>query len=867
VFVGLPINSMRSIRIKFVLVVGLFVVVFCAFVGVRSWQSTQQQVRNLSVSQASLALEFDLAIRKYMRDEVRPRMESCVGRDAFIPETMSTSFAAQRIFEEVRRRCPDYILKFSSDHPRNPANTAGPEERHILQYFRDHPQATEWTASLRLAGRDYLVRCLPRRAEQSCLRCHGRPEDAPAAIRQRYGSTAGFHQVAGAVMALDMVGIPLDRVNAAITQEARTQVGAMLVGGLVLLAAMLIVFRVMVSDRLAAITAHFQQAATQADDCEVALIEVAGHDEISSMAASYNALALRLNSLYSSIERRVDERTAMLQAEIAERKRVEQELGATSERYRILAENISDVIWTSDMELHWTYISPSIENFRGYTAAESYHQSLEQVLTPASAAAARNALAAFRVAVAIDPAVLDQAVRLEVEYVCRDGSTKWAEVNMSAVRAADGSAAGIVGVTRDISQRRAAEEAMANARLAAEAANRAKSEFLANMSHEIRTPMTAILGFADILAENPLSDEAREAARIMKRNGEHLLGLINDILDLSKIEAGKQTVERVCCTPQYLFEEVLSTMRVRADAKGLPLTLEYQGSIPHHIHTDPTRLRQILVNLIGNAIKFTEAGSVRVVVRTDVDAAGETVLCCDVIDTGIGMAEEQVRMLFQPFSQADTSVRRRFSGTGLGLAISKRLAGMLGGDITVSSTLGQGSTFHVTIATGPADCPASAPQPTEASPHAAGGDAEPRLHGRLLLAEDGPDNQRLIAFVLRKAGAEVDVVDDGQKALDQALDQAAQGMPFDLILMDMQMPVLDGYEATRKLRAQGYRGPIVALTAHAMTEDRKKCLDAGCDDYLAKPIDRRALLQLVARHTTPHRDADQPASSGGVEIV
>jgi PAS domain S-box-containing protein len=849
---------MRSIRSKFVFAVGLFVVVFCALIGLRTWLSIQQQAQDLTLRQATLASEFDLAIRKYVRDEVRPRMEDYVGRDVFIPETMSTSFVARRVFEEVRRQCPDYILKFSSDNPRNPTNAAGPEERRILQYFRDHPGATEWTSSLRLGGREYIVRCLPRRAEQSCLRCHGHPEEAPASLRRRYGTTAGFHRVVGDLMALDMVGIPLDKVNAAIAGEARTQLGVMVVACLLLFAAVLLVFRAMVSQRLAAITTHFQQAALQEDNTEVALIPVTGQDEISSLATSYNALATRLNGLYSTLERRVDERTAMLQADITERTRMEQELGAASKRYRILAENISDVIWTSDMDLRWTYISPSMERFRGYTATETYGQTLDDLLTPASAAVARNALTAFRRAMAIDPAVLGQLVRLEVEYRCKDGSTRWAEVNMSLLRTADGEPTGIIGVTRDISQRRAAEEAMAHARQAAEAANRAKSEFLANMSHEIRTPMTAILGFADILAENPRNEEAAEAARIMKRNGAHLLGLINDILDLSKIEAGKQTVERVRCSPRGLLEEVLSTMRVRADAKALPLSLEYVGPVPPQIHTDPTRLRQILVNLLGNAIKFTEAGGVRLVVRTDVSPAGEAVLCCDVIDTGIGMSHEQMKALFQPFSQADTSACRRFSGTGLGLAISKRLAGMLGGDITVASVLGQGSTFRVTIATGPLDDGSAAPAASVTATPAAASAVEPELHCKLLLAEDGPDNQRLIAFVLRKAGAEVKVVDDGREALEQALAQAAQGTPFDLILMDMQMPELDGYGATRELRRQGYRGPIVALTAHAMTEDRQKCLDAGCDDYLAKPIDRRALLQLVARYTDASRDAARP---------
>jgi PAS domain S-box-containing protein len=532
--------------------------------------------------------------------------------------------------------------------------------------------------------------------------------------------------------------------------------------------------------------------------------------------------------------------------DITERKRAEKVLRDSEERYRIVAENVDDVIWTADLNLRWTYISPSAERFHGYTAAESMNRTLDQMLTPASADAAKNAVANALTAAAKDDRVLDQAVRLEVEYRCKDGSTKWAEVNVSAVRSSDGSPAGMVGVTRDISGRKQAEQELARAKQAAEAANRAKSEFLANMSHEIRTPMTAILGFSDILLEAPSREESVESAMIIKRNGEHLLNLINDILDLSKIEAGKFEVVRVACSPRQIASEVVSTMKVRADAKGLPLTLECRGPAPESIQTDPNRLRQILVNLIGNAIKFTEVGGVRVVIRSDASPNGEGQLAFDVIDTGIGMSDEQAGLLFRPFSQADASTTRRFGGTGLGLAISKRLAKMLGGDIVVCSSPGQGSTFSLSIGTGRLHGPAAPQEPGEAmTARGPAGHAGRKLDCRILLAEDGPDNRRLIAFLLRKAGTEVTVADNGRIALDLALAARQAGSPFDLILMDIQMPVMDGYEATQKLRIAGCREPIIALTAHAMAGDRQKCIDAGCDDYITKPIDPKKLVEVL----------------------
>ncbi len=417
----------------------------------------------------------------------------------------------------------------------------------------------------------------------------------------------------------------------------------------------------------------------------------------------------------------------------------------------------------------------------------------------------------------------------------------------------------------------AAMEQLEAAKLAAEAATRAKSEFLANMSHEIRTPMTAILGFAENLLDPDLPEEERLAAvHTIQRNGQHLLQLINDILDISKIEAGKLEVEHIICSPIQILADVRSLMQVRADQKGIKLDVDFDGPMPKHIHSDPTRLRQILVNLVGNAIKFTERGGVRIVARFLEHADGvngQPTVQFDVIDTGIGMTPEQKAHLFQPFTQADTSTTRRFGGTGLGLMISRRLARMLGGDITVESQPGRGSTFTVTIATGDIDGVEMINDPAAELARAAsstdpGVPVKPnrRLNCRVLLAEDGPDNQRLIVHVLKKAGADVTVVENGQQAIEAAM-AAQEDQPFDVILMDMQMPVMDGYQATAELRRRGYDRPVIALTAHAMATDRQKCLEAGCDDYATKPIDRRKLIDLVAdltekpagRHTRAHQ--------------
>jgi signal transduction histidine kinase/CheY-like chemotaxis protein/HPt (histidine-containing phosphotransfer) domain-containing protein len=392
------------------------------------------------------------------------------------------------------------------------------------------------------------------------------------------------------------------------------------------------------------------------------------------------------------------------------------------------------------------------------------------------------------------------------------------------------------------------------AKAEAESATLAKSAFLAHMSHEIRTPLTALLGFADLLAAPALSESDRlNYAMIIQRNGEHLLEVINDLLDLSKIEAGKLAVERRDCSPVGLLAEVAALMRIRAEQRGLRFEVVLATPVPATISTDPTRLRQVLHNLVGNAVKFTSQGSVILTASSSADGRTMTLA---VADTGIGMSPEQLGQLFRPFQQADVTMSRRFGGTGLGLAICRPMVEALGGALTVESRLGQGSTFVVRL---PVEAAAGTPLVSAIPAESGASEGSKRgeaalLSGAVLLAEDGPDNQVLIATLLRRAGLTVAVVASGDLAVEGALAAGREGRPFDLVLMDMQMPVLDGYEATRSLRAAGYGGPVVALTAHTMSGERERCLAAGCDGYLAKPLDPvefRALLRRFLRQRPP----------------
>jgi len=401
----------------------------------------------------------------------------------------------------------------------------------------------------------------------------------------------------------------------------------------------------------------------------------------------------------------------------------------------------------------------------------------------------------------------------------------------------------------------------------AEQANRAKTHFLANMSHEIRTPMTAILGYGDMMLDpNQSPSEKLDAIQTVRRNGQHLLAIINDILDISKIEAGQMTIERIEVVLVELIADIASLMRIRAGERQIDFAVDYRGPIPQTIQSDPTRLRQMLINLITNAIKFTPAGGcIRLIIQTQT-TENPPLIRFDVRDTGIGIPKDKLATLFQAFQQADETTTRRFGGTGLGLAITQQLAIKLGGAVRVESEQGLGSTFTLTLPTGPLDGvkmltnvrEAGYAKPDQLTPEQTQKIISRQRNACVLLAEDGPDNQRLIRHMLTKSGFDVTVVDNGMLACEAAWnDLGTERKPtFDLILMDMQMPELDGYQATRRLRNEGYTWPIIALTAHAMAGEREKCIAAGCDDYATKPVDRVKLLQMIDHHL--HLDESDP---------
>lgn len=436
---------------------------------------------------------------------------------------------------------------------------------------------------------------------------------------------------------------------------------------------------------------------------------------------------------------------------------------------------------------------------------------------------------------------------IEIRALGPQRQMTWFQVKLSRIPSKSNIEVSLVAT--DITEHKEAEARLKEATAAAESANQAKSTFLANMSHEIRTPLGAVMGFAELIASSEITPAEKENyGAAIKRNGELLSNIISDILDLSKIEVGKLNLD----TQEVALDEVLfdleTLLRYKANEKAIEFSYSFEGKIPKKILTDPLRLRQVLLNIIGNSIKFTEQGRVEVTIKTVPSIENKLQLAFLVKDTGIGIDPAQAKKLFQPFSQADASILTRYGGTGLGLILSRRLANLLGGDVVLSDSLpGKGSTFMVTIDPGPL-------QNLELRNYAGPADfTRPKAIAqkpgikldsiRILVVDDSVDNQLLISKVLTMAGAAIETADNGEKAL-----QLVRQKSFDLLLVDLQMPVLDGYETTSKLRKEGFSLPIIALTAHALKEIRERCLQSGFDDFITKPVDRIALVNKIAEY-------------------
>jgi PAS domain S-box-containing protein len=508
-------------------------------------------------------------------------------------------------------------------------------------------------------------------------------------------------------------------------------------------------------------------------------------------------------------------------------------------RYRTLADAIPHIVWKAKVDGTVDYFNKVWTNYTGLTQEQSLGASWQDCFDPEDL---KHFLKTW-----INAMDSGNEFELEARLKNKKGEFRWHWIRaVPEVRHFD--VVAWLGTCTDIHDRKLSEARLLEAQKVAVEANLAKTSFLANMSHEIRTPMGAILGFTELmLAPNQTEEDRLNAITTIRRNGQHLLYIIDEILDISKVESGHLETENLEINFPSLMEEVKTFLGVQAKSKGLGLEFYLEGAVPEVIHSDALRLRQILLNIIGNALKFTEKGKVSVYASWD---ERQSQMLVRVNDTGIGIDETYLHRLFQPFAQMDYSTTRRFGGTGLGLALSRKLAQALGGDVTLAcSEPGKGSTFEIRIEVG-------VKTPVNWVTHLPGNDSAQKLirrdeeqklkNTRVLVVDDSPDNQVIIGFFLGAAGASVDYADNGEQGVDKAM----LG-DYNMVLMDIQMPEVDGYEATRRLRSRGFEKPIVALTAHALKEERDRCLSAGCNDHFTKPVDRSKLITLVERYSAP----------------
>ncbi len=523
-----------------------------------------------------------------------------------------------------------------------------------------------------------------------------------------------------------------------------------------------------------------------------------------------------------------------------QRSRVEPTARDSEERYRLLADHSSDMIILinlHDKKRH--YVSPSSRRLFGYEPEELTGQSIESMIHPDDIDALRKAEEELQ--------NLGRAI-ITARNRRKDGTYIWVETTWEKIVNSKSGELELVAIARDVTERveaqealRAAMQAAETARIRADAANQAKSQFLANMSHEIRTPINGIMGMSHLLLETSLTDEQLNYAKTITACGTSLLALINDILDLSKLEAGGMVLERVPFDLAALVETVISMMTPLARDKNLELSARISDDARGSYIGDPMRLRQALINLVGNAIKFTELGSVRIEISSTDDAAGASLLRFAIVDTGIGISEAAQGALFQKFAQADASIARKFGGTGLGLAITKQLVQLMGGTIAASSREGVGSHFWFEV-----------PLPRVAAALSPERGARPALNSsprklQVLLVEDNMINQQVARIILEKAGHQVDIVDNGHKAIE-----AVQSKTYDIVLMDIQMSGLDGIAATARIRAlppPACTIPIIALTANALVGAREEYLSAGMNGYISKPFNPPDLLATLDRIT------------------
>jgi len=837
---------MNRLSTKFFIAVALFTGLFSLFLLHRTYVISKRNVSEIAGQQARLALAFERSIRKYVDQEIRPVMYDYVDEDEFIPETMSTSFVARSIFEDVQREFPDFILKFSSDNPRNPANQAGPEEMELIRYFNENPGEGQWRGELTIGGEQYIAEFMARRMNESCLRCHGDPAVAPESLKARYGSTRGFHRVVGQVVALDTIAIPISRMKTQLWAEIGRNSGVLMAGTLLLIGLMFVATKLMVTDRLRRITRHFAEAAQQSDYSTMEPVRETAEDEIGVMARSFNALAEKLQEYYVSLSQQVQEKTRayeQLKIEVKDRQRAERALRNAEARYRGIFENAAFGILQSTVEGVLVSANPAMARIMGWpsdTDLASRHPNIWDVLLPE-----REAREGLFSDLDAGP-VLDHIVPL------RDGSgvKKWLSLNLWKSHDPVHGTEIIEAMVEDVTEQRISEQKQKQLEIQLRQAQKMESigRLAGGVAHDFNNLLSSIIGYSELaLMKLPADSQVVGDIETVRAAGEKAEELTRQLLAFSR----KQMLEP---RPVDIDEVVRGMMKILSMSLGEDIRLEFRANAGNGIvHADSGQMEQVIMNLAVNSRDAMPNGG-SIVIETSRTSVDEEHLernpeiglgdygVISVSDTGSGMTAEVREKIFEPFF----TTKEKGKGTGLGLATVYGIVKQHGGHIQVYNEPGGGTTFRIylpLISTGPVE---GRGKPEKETGY---GGTE-----TILVVDDDRFIRNLVVDTLESFGYTLIGAASGEEALRL---MSAWKDPVHLLLTDVIMPGMNGKELAEQVKARypgmpvlymsGYSGDVIA---------HRGLLDAGVE-YLQKPLTPSRLLKRV-REILDGRDEATP---------
>jgi len=818
---------MKSVATKLLISIGLPAVLFSFFILYHTYSLTNKRVTEVVEHQASMALKFDLAIRKYVGNNIRPLMYELVGEDDFVPETMSTSYVARTIFEDVRSEFPDYIIKFSSDNPRNPANQAGPEELNVIEYLNNNPNLKTWKGIISINDRQYMVNFSARRMKESCLRCHGDPKDAPASLIEKYGSTAGFHRPIGEIIGLDTVAIPMTRVSQKLWSESINTFVFSVIGLILFLLAITLAFKLLIINRLSIITQHFETVTGQTDYSQIMPIKIKGRDEIKTLASSFNILTNKLSKFYSSLDMKVKERTQELEGkneqlkqEIDERRRAEKALRESETRFKELFKNISSGVAVYEAtengkDFVFKDFNRTAEKIEGIKKEELMGKSVLEVF----------------------PGIREFGLFDVFQRVCKSGQPEYYPLGFYQ----DGRIAGwkenfvyklpsgeIVAVYTDETEHKQAEEERKKLENQLQQVQKMESigTLAGGIAHDFNNILGIIVGNTELAMDDvPEWNPARSNLEEIRTASLRARDVVKQILAFSR--RSPQKMKPIKIGP--IIKESLKLLR-----SSIPKTIEIHQDISSNsdtVRADPTQINQILINLCTNAAHAMRGkGGVLEVgmenVELDEDTAtrfhdllpGEYVKLT-VSDTGHGMEPKVLKRIFDPYF----TTKKVGEGSGMGLSVVHGIVKTHGGHISVDSQSGIGTTIQIFF-----PCTKSKPEPEFEMPVEI-----PRGHERILFVDDEQAMVNAIQSMIERLGYEVTARTSSIEA-----QEAFRANPdrFDLVITDFTMPNMTGMELAKKLLKLRSDVPIILCTGYSDQINEDKAKRNGIRAFVMKPV-------------------------------